>query len=194
MNKWNKKRQIIRRYDLTADMYEKRYGKEQALKYEAALKNLNINRSTRILDVGCGIGLLFSQVAAKAQTVVGVDVSSKLLLQAKGYARKFPNVNLVQADADYLPFISNFFNLAFAFTVLQNVPNPLETLYEIERNVTCGAFVVVTGLKKVFSLKTFRLLLLDAGLQMVSIEDADPLKCFVAVTIQNAASISAVSI
>ena len=184
MNKWNQKRTTMRRYDLTAEMYETRYAEEQAVKYKAALKSLNINGGSRVLDVGCGTGLLFSQVAVEAKTVVGVDVSSRLLLQAKEHARKFRNVNLVQADADHLPFISNYFNVVFAFTVLQNMPNPQETLSEIRRNATFDASVVVTGLKKAFPLKTFRRLLLDAYLRVVSLEDADLLKCYVAVTVQ----------
>jgi ubiquinone/menaquinone biosynthesis C-methylase UbiE len=182
VNEWNEKRKIMRRYDLTAEMYETRYAEEQAVKYKAALKSLNINGDSRVLDVGCGTGLLFSQVAAEAQTVVGVDVSIKLLLQAKEHARKFRNVNLVQADADHLPFISDYFNVVFAFTVLQNMPNPLETLSEIKRNATRDASVVVTGLKKAVPLEAFRMLLLDAGLQVVSLEDTDELKCYVAVT------------
>ena len=184
MNKWNQKRKIMQRYDLTAEMYEMRYADEQAIKYKAALKSLNINGESRVLDVGCGTGLLFRQVT-KAQIIVGVDSSSKLLLQAKEDARKFRNVNLVQADADHLPFISNYFNVVFAFTVLQNRPNPPETLSEIKRNATGGASVVVTGLKKAFPLETFQVLLLNAGLQVISLENADPMKCYVAVTVQN---------
>jgi ubiquinone/menaquinone biosynthesis C-methylase UbiE len=185
VNKWNQKRKTMRRYDLTAEMYERRYAEEQAAKYKAALESLNITRNTSVLDVGCGTGLLFSQVAAEAQTVVGVDISCKLLLQAKESARNFRSVHLVQADADHLPFVSNYFNVVFAFTILQNMPNPSETLSEIKRNATRDASVVVSGLKKTFPLEAFRMLLRDAGLRIVSLEDADALKCYVAVTVQN---------
>ena len=184
VNKWNQKRTTMRRYDLTAEMYERRYTEEQEAKYKAALKTLNLNGKT-VLDVGCGTGLLFRSVAGEAQIVVGVDVSSKLLLQAKKHTRKFRNVNLVQADADHLPFISSYFSVVFAFTVLQNMPKPLETLSEIKRNATRDASVVVTGLKKVFTSEVFRTLLRNAGLSVFSLEDAEALKCYVAVTVQN---------
>lgn len=184
MNKWNQKRTIMRRYDLTAQMYEMRYAEEQAAKYKAALKHLNINGGS-FVDVGCGTGLLFSEVAAEAQEVVGVDVSGKLLLQAKERSRFFRNVQLVQADADHLPFRNDHFSVVFAFTVLQNMPKPLETLSEIKRIAECGASVVVTGLKKVFSLEAFQALLQDAGLQVVSLDEADALRCHVAVTVRN---------
>jgi ubiquinone/menaquinone biosynthesis C-methylase UbiE len=185
VNKWSQKRTTMRRYDLTAEMYEMRYAEEQAAKYKAALESLNIKPDSKILDVGCGTGLLFSHVAAEAKTVVGVDVSIKLLRQAKKRAQEFRNVHLVQADADHIPFKNNHFNIVFAFTVLQNLPKPLETLREIKLNAQQTASIVVTGLKKVFSLEAFQELLRDAGLQVVSLKDAAPLKCYVAVTHRN---------
>jgi ubiquinone/menaquinone biosynthesis C-methylase UbiE len=175
----------MRRYDLTAEMYEMRYAEEQAVKYQAALKRLNITRHSSVLDVGCGTGLFFSHIAAEAETVVAVDISRLLLRQAKMRARDFRNVHIVQADADHLPFKKDQFSIVFAFTVLQNMPKPLETLSEVKRSAKHAASIVVTGLKKAFSLKAFGELLQNAGLHVVSLDAADALKCYVAVTVQN---------
>ena len=176
---------MIRRYDLTAKMYDVRYGEEQELKYTKALPRLNIARSSVVLDAGCGTGLLFKHVAAEAKTVVGVDISGKLLLRAKESARDFRNIHLIRADADHMPFKDNHFSVVFAFTVLQNMPKPLETLKEIKRVAKLEASIVVTGLKKIFSLEAFRKLLESAGLQLVSLKDADALKCYVATAVRN---------
>lgn len=181
MNKWSYKRRVMQRYDLTASMYDELYAEEQVVKYHAALKHLKAYGS--VLDAGCGTGHFLSNIAEEVEIAVGVDISIRLLLQAKEQARTFPNFHLVQADADYLPFIDACFNLVFAFTVLQNMPNPRETLMEIKRNAKRDALITVTGLKKAFSLEAFRALLQKAGLQVVHIEDADVLKCHVAVTI-----------
>jgi ubiquinone/menaquinone biosynthesis C-methylase UbiE len=184
VNKWNQKRTTMQRYDLTAKMYDARYAEEQAVKYNAALKHLILSQGS-VLDVGCGSGLLFSHVGAEAQTIVGVDISRMLLLQAKERIRDLPRVHLVQADADYLPFKNARFSVVFAFTVLQNLPKPLDTLKEFKRIAERDAYIVVTGLKKAFSLKAFRALLQKAGLQVVYLEDSDALKCHVAVTMQS---------
>jgi malonyl-CoA O-methyltransferase len=183
VNKWDQKRRIMRRYDLTARMYDERYAEEQEVKYQAALERLDMHGS--VLDVGCGTGLLFSHVAAEAETVVGVDISRFLLRKAKERTRDFRNIHLVQADADHLPFSDACFRVVFAFTVLQNMPAPSETLSELKRNVERGGLVVVSGLKKAFSLEAFRELLQNAGLHVVSLKDADALKCYVAVTVRN---------
>jgi ubiquinone/menaquinone biosynthesis C-methylase UbiE len=177
---WKDKRKVMQRYDLTAEMYEERYAQEQEAKYRAALENV-IVADYAVFDVGCGSGLFFSHVAAKVKVLVGVDISRKLLLKAKEQVRDFQNVLLLQADADHLPFREAFFDAGFAFTVLQNMPKPSETLDELKRVTSRGGRVVVTGLKKAFALNAFMGVLESSGLKIVSFVDDEDLKCYVAV-------------
>ena len=180
MTGWKDKRKVMRRYDLTADMYNERYAQEQKAKYGVALENVDV-ADCAVLDVGCGSGLFFSHVAAKAKVLVGIDVSRKLLLKAKGQAHAFQNVLVLQADADYLPFREAFFDVGFSFTVLQNMPKLSETLNELKRVSKPAGKVVVTGLKKAFALNTFMDVLESSGLKIVSFVDDEDLKCYVAV-------------
>ena len=180
MSEWNKKRRIMRRYDLTAQMYDMRYAEEQTAKIDAALKSVDVKRQSVILDVGCGTGLLFDHVATKAETVVGLDISKKVLFQAKGRSRKFMNVHLIQADADNLPFNDEAFSYVFAMTLIQNMPNPVKTLKEVERVTKNDAVIVVSGLKKKFSLEDFVRLLHKTGLNIIDIKNEN-LKCYVAI-------------
>ena len=179
MSSWTLKRSVKRRYDLTAGIYDRRYAEEQEAKYKATLAKLK--PTGLVLDIGCGTGLLFNHISSENESMVGVDVSKKLLLQAREKARKQQNIHVVQSDADYSPFRDSVFNTVFAFTVLQNMPKPLETLKEIYRITRRDAFVVVTGLKKVFSLENLRALLGEAGFFVVSGEDDEKVKCYIAV-------------
>ncbi len=183
MSKWQKKLSVMQRYDVTAAMYNARYAEEQEAKYKAALAS--VNAAGAVLDVGCGSGLLFSHVAAQAETVVGVDVSAKLLLQARERAKTCGNVHVVRADADHLPFKAERFATVFAFTVLQNMPKPAETLRELKRVTKRNDTIVVSGLKKAFALQAFEALLQQAGLHVVSLKDDALLKCYMAVSVQD---------
>lgn len=180
MSEWKRKRVIMHRYDLTADIYDMRYAKEQVSKIEAALENLTIEKPALILDAGCGTGILFDYVAEKADATVGVDISKKILLQAKKRAKNFGNTHLILADADNMPFKDNVFSHVFGITLLQNMPKPLKTITEIKRVAKKDAIIVVTGLKKVFSLEEFEGLLLNAGFVIVGLK-GESLKCYVAV-------------
>jgi ubiquinone/menaquinone biosynthesis C-methylase UbiE len=170
-------------YDSTVKIYDARYAEEQEAKYKAALEN--VKPAGMVLDVGCGTGLFFKHVADEAGCIVGVDSSKKLLLEAQNHARGWRKVHLVQADADHLPFKADFFDVVFAFTLLQNMPKPVETLRELGRVAKPDFQVVVTGLKKVFSSSRLREMLERAGLCPVSIMDDELLKCYVAFSLKS---------
>jgi len=179
MSVWDKKRDIMRRYDVTARIYDTRYAEEQAAKIDAAFKQVKV-KTGAVLDVGCGTGLLFSYVAGKARMTVGVDVSKKTLLKAKERARNFESVHLVLADADNMPLRDKVFRNVFAITLIQNMPCEAETLNEIKRVVKDNALIVVTGLKKVFTRSKLEQLLKNAGLNITAVKNED-LTCYVAV-------------
>jgi ubiquinone/menaquinone biosynthesis C-methylase UbiE len=181
MDRWTKKRQIMRRYDLTASIYDMRYEEEQTAKIEAALKNINIKTRSLVLDVGCGTGLLFQRLVEKSAGVVGLDISRETLAKAKKRAKSFRNVHLVLADADHIPCNNCLFDSVYAFTVIQNMPDPKDTLTEMRRVTRLDSTVVVTGLKKCFSREVFMSLLETAGFNVMRLEDGCDLKCYVAV-------------
>lgn len=182
MSEWNQKRNTMRHYNLTAKSYDELYADEQKTKIEKALEKVGIDKNSLILDCGCGTGLLFDYMSDKAKGVVGLDISSGLLEVAKKRAKKFDNVQLVLADADYAPFKNSVFGGVFAVTLLQNMPNPEETLAELKRVAETNAFLVVTGLKKKFSLGSFEALLRKLKLNIMEIVDGDAaLKCYVAI-------------
>ena len=180
MTTWKDKRKIMQRYDLTAEMYEELYAKEQEGKYDKALENVDVT-GKHILDVGCGSGLLFSKVASQADLVIGVDISNKLLAKSKDQAKTFKNVSVLQADADYLPFKNSFFENVFAFTMLQNMPKPSKTILEIKRVAKLGSQIVVSGLKKAFALERFMDILEDSDLRLVMFVDVDDVNCYLAI-------------
>jgi len=180
MNEWDRKRDVMHRYNLTANIYDMRYAEEQAAKIEAALEGLKIEKHSLVLDAGCGTGLLFGYVADKAETTVGLDISRKILLQAKKHAKNFQNIHLILADADNMPLKENIFSHVFGITLIQNMPNPAETLNEIRRVAKEDAAIVISGMKKAFTLEEFEELLRDAGFNIIALKD-EGLKCYVTV-------------
>ena len=179
MNVWDKKRDIMRRYDVTAQIYDRRYAEEQTAKIEAALEQVKVDAGM-ILDVGCGTGILFNYVADKARMTVGLDFSKETLLVAKERAKNHASVHLVRADADNVPLRDKVFDRVFAMTLIQNTPKPNKTLDEIRRVVKDNGLIVVTGLKKVFKRSTVKQLLRNAGLNNMIVGN-EGLKCYVAV-------------
>jgi ubiquinone/menaquinone biosynthesis C-methylase UbiE len=169
----------MRRYDSTANIYDMRYAEEQTAKIKAALEDVKLDEQSMVLDAGCGTGLLFGHVSDKAKTVVGLDVSRKTLEQSEKRARLFPNVHLVLADADRTPFMDETFSHVFAVTLIQNTPNPVETLGEIKRVTKRNGEIVVTALKRVFTSGDLTRLAKHAELKIAALH-GEGLQCYVA--------------
>ncbi|MDR2720511.1 MAG: class I SAM-dependent methyltransferase [Nitrososphaerota archaeon] len=181
LSSWSKKRSIANRYNITSDSYDEQYAQEQTAKYQATQKVTLYLSHEVILDVGCGSGLFFSHIAHKVQTVIGVDISHKLLLKAKTNAKPFCNVHVVQADADHLPFKNTLFDVIFSFTMLQNMPTPKKTLLELKQQTKSDGKLVITGLKKAFKLTTFLDMLETNGLKLFEFIDDPNINCYIAI-------------
>jgi ubiquinone/menaquinone biosynthesis C-methylase UbiE len=183
MQEWNEKRKTMRHYDQLAPLYDIQYAEEQNAKIKAALNNAKPRENDLVLDLGCGTGLLFEQVAKK-RLLVGLDVSSKILREAKKRAKNFSNIAILRADAEHTPFLNQTFDYVFAITILQNMPNPLKTLREVKRVSKPQSTIILTGLKKKFSQENFMDLINKPGLHVSTMETNSQLKGYIAICIK----------
>lgn len=102
----------------------------------------------RGLDFGCGVGRVLLPLAEAAEQMVGVDVSSAMLEEARknADARHLANVELVRSD-DGLSRVSGRFDLVHSHIVLQHIPvargeRLLRRLLELLEPGGVGAFHV----------------------------------------------------
>lgn len=181
MDEWKIKREVARKYDLSADVYDTLYVDEQEAKITSALEFAPLRRFDAVLDVGCGTGLLFRHLKEHVRFLVGLDISRKLLEKALFRSKGSSEISLIRADADYLPFIYGVFDKIFAFTVLQNMPNVKATLKEILRVAKRDAIIVLTGLKKSFTRERFLTLVNEAGLAALDIKVHNDLRGYIAI-------------
>jgi len=180
MGEWNKKRNIMHHYNRIARVYDIHYGDEQKTKIEATLENVSLNKNDFVLDAGCGTGLLFPYIAHRVQILVGIDISLKLIEEARACKKHYSNIHILLADADHLPFQNQTFHTIFAITLLQNIPKPSTTLKEIKRVSKNNATIAVTGLRKEFTEKSFTTALKNAKLEISIFEVDNNLKDYIA--------------
>ena len=185
MAEWNKKRDTVRHYDQLARVYDTQYADEQKAKIEATLESVSPSKDNSVLDVGCGIGLLFPYIANRVRFLVGIDISQRLLKKAKTNSKSHPNTHVLLADADHLPFPNQTFHTTFAITLLQNTPKPLTTLQEIKRVSKNYSTIAVTGLMKEFTADTFVKLLQDAKLKVQKLKTNNNCRDYIAICSQS---------
>jgi len=181
MQEWKEKRSNMRHYDQQAAMYDEQYLGEQNAKIEDALSSTELKPNEVVLDLGCGTGFLFQHIDKRVGLLVGIDISSKALREAKKRTKNMPNIVLIRADADYTPFPDHIFDKVFAITVLQNMPDPMKTITEMKRVGKPQAIFAVTGLKKKFTSESFVDFLERERLKVVTLTTNQRLKGHVAV-------------
>ena len=142
------KKEVMRKYNITSRNYDELYGEEQKSKYKLAFMRIKHLKGI-ILDAGCGTALLYKFLNRKAlgklKLYVGIDLSDGMLWRAKGkVSRETIPAELIRADADFLPFRDKVFDAIFAFTLLQNMPEPNVTCRELFRVIKDYGMVVVS--------------------------------------------------
>jgi len=175
-NIWDKKREVLHHYDRLARIYDSLYRREQDAKIKSILKVLTVRCKDLVLDAGCGTGLLINHLARRVGHFVGVDLSTESLkvFMERSYRLGIKrSVSLIQADVDNLPFRDNVFDKVIALTLLQNVPEPFDTLQEIIRVSKSNSEVAVTGLKKHFDEKSFNNLIGKIGEEHIFVNSSE---------------------
>jgi trans-aconitate methyltransferase len=100
----------------------------------------------RVLDIGCGTGVLTEALAARAGTVVGVDPSRQSIALAEASLGRSPNASYVNASVESFAagYMGRPFTLAVANMVLQDVSRLDETLDAVAQVLLNRAFLVCT--------------------------------------------------
>ncbi len=96
----------------------------------------------RILDIGCGHGLIHNYLPNDSFEVVGVDVADEVLELAQNTN---PNLTYIPYDGKTLPFPSESFDVAITICVMHHVPPPQwdAFLQEMRRILKKGGIAVV---------------------------------------------------
>jgi ubiquinone/menaquinone biosynthesis C-methylase UbiE len=126
-------------YDEFSDWYER----ERGHGYHALIDDLEVAiaeplaRGARVLEVGCGTGLILERLARVARSAKGIDLSPGMLERAKARG-----LDVVQGTATELPFADESFDLVCSFKVLAHVPDIGLALQEMARVTAPGGHVV----------------------------------------------------
>jgi len=98
------------------------------------LSRFNVE-SKRVLEVGCGYGVLSAKLAKEGATVVGMDILSEAIKISKEYAGLFAvSVDFIQGDAQHAPFRPSSFEFVVSCETLEHIPDYKKAIQEI---VTC---------------------------------------------------------
>ena len=122
-----------RQFDTWARWFDQRLGWFFSLANRHLLRLLAPDARSRVLDVGCGTGILLQQMHEldTGLRLFGVDISFQMLTSARA---KLPgSVALHQGSASSLPYCSDAFDYVTCATSFHHYSDPLRALREMHR-------------------------------------------------------------
>ena len=130
-----------------------RYPPELAAVPEAAVESFagvanpwelgSLEAGERVLDLGCGSGtdtLIAAQMVGPAGSVTGIDMTPEMLAKARGAVAEAgaANVELLEAEAERLPFPGASFDVVISNGVIDLIPDKDAVFAEIFRLLSPG--------------------------------------------------------
>ncbi len=126
------------------DDFSSHYDRGRVRGYHALVDELEASvvepyaRGRRVLEAGCGTGLLLSRIDRVASRAIGVDLSAGMLARARERG-----LTVVQGSITALPFADASFDTVCSFKVLAHVPDIDGALRELARVTRPGGHLVL---------------------------------------------------
>lgn len=107
---------------------------------ELVYEEIDLSSHKKILDVGCGIGLITREIGqVSGGEVHGLDVNPQLLKMAM---KNYPEGNFHEGSMLQLPFADETFDVTFCHFVMMWVKRPKAGMTELKRVTKTGGWIV----------------------------------------------------
>lgn len=141
-------KKVERDYDVIAKEWDEKRG---YLAPENRTLSRYVEPGQKILDAGCGNGVLYDILAGRSIIYTGLDVSAKLLKIAQARVKRLnkkARAKFVKGEVTKLPLKDQSFDLVFNLAVLHHVPSEVlrqTAVAELYRVLKSGGKAITTA-------------------------------------------------
>jgi ubiquinone/menaquinone biosynthesis C-methylase UbiE len=120
-----------------------KYNEEEAVEF---IKRLEIRQGSKVLDVGCGTGNAAIPLARAGANVIGVDIATNLLEQARARAgSEGLKIDFREGDVEALPFPAAEFDAVVSMFGAMFAPRPALVATELARVCRVDGFIAMAN-------------------------------------------------
>ncbi len=132
-------------WDRLAANYDNNTGSTYKEAYRDSIARIKklLKGSERVLEIGCGTGIVSLGIAPQAGSVTGVDISPEMIgrAKAKAVSENVQNATFEIFDGYSLPFNDGSFDVVLLFNILYIVKEPETLLAEARRLLKPGGIL-----------------------------------------------------
>ncbi len=143
-----RQKKIQEHYDTIADVYDHHYDQHRGRCYYSHLSGYVMDalpQNGKLLDIGCGTGLFVERYSEDGRYVVGLDISKKMIEQARTRCRE---CDYTVGTGEKIPFNDNTFDAISSLLVFSYVRDPEAMLGEAYRVLKPGGAIAICTLGK----------------------------------------------
>ena len=145
----NQKPKVIEYFDIDPESYARKYQTQTAEGYafrvrREVLLDLLGSGPGRVLDIGCGPGVMTSEIISRGWRYDGVDISPRMIETAKEKFRSRTEVSFSVGSVERLGFSNNYFDVVVAMGLMEYLDDELTATIEIRRVLKEGGRLIVS--------------------------------------------------
>jgi ubiquinone/menaquinone biosynthesis C-methylase UbiE len=140
------------KFEASGDWLERLEGKRRrsAMPPEKIVKNLNLRSTDEVADLGAGIGFFAFPMAAKAKTVLCVDIEKKMLdvISERMRKKRITNMLPLLGNIQEPPIVDASVDHVLGAFVFHEVADPRIFLYECNRILKPTGILTIVDFQK----------------------------------------------
>jgi 2-polyprenyl-6-hydroxyphenyl methylase/3-demethylubiquinone-9 3-methyltransferase len=104
----------------------------------------------RVLDVGCGGGILTEQIAQRAATTIGIDASAEMTAIARTHAKQSNlDIRYIDTDIEHITrFTETGFDVILCMELLEHVPSYASVIDACKKALNPGGIVIFATINR----------------------------------------------
>ncbi|MFC1781635.1 class I SAM-dependent methyltransferase [Planctomycetota bacterium] len=118
-------------------------GKEQRGNFRTNVEFLTeidlIRPDDRILEIGCGIGSIVSELSKQGYHIIGTDISNEAIAYG---LKKYGDIDLQVRAAENLPFEDKSFNIVLSFDLFEHIARIDKHIAQVNRVLCPGGYYI----------------------------------------------------
>lgn len=136
-------------FDHRAYDYDREYAEQTAGGYALRIRRKKVlelfdQHGGKVLDVGCGPGVMAQEIVDRGCTFFGVDPSQKMLEICRRQFATDARMQFLRGDATSLAFADEAFDAVLCMGVIDAVPDRRQAIREMLRVLRPGGTLVIT--------------------------------------------------